>query len=240
MRFLVYVSYDGSKYYGFQRLNKEKSVQAELERALTKINKDKVEIKGSGRTDRGVHAFNQAFHVDMKININEIGLKKALNSLLNDDIYVNKVKVVNNNFHARFDVKEKIYRYCINVGEYSAIENDYLYNYNKKLNVNKMRKACKYLKGMHSFEVFTSGERDSYNSIIYNIRISVKSNRIYITFKGKSFYRYMVRNMVGALIMVGEEKIKPIAIKEMIDANSKLYNYITAPANGLYLVDVIY
>ena len=82
MRYLITISYDGSKYYGFQRLNNERSVQKEIERALTKINKSKVEIKGAGRTDRGVHALDQKCHFDLDINISENGIKQALNSLL--------------------------------------------------------------------------------------------------------------------------------------------------------------
>ena len=159
MKYLIYVSYDGAKFYGFQRLNGHKSVQEELENCLTKINKNKVLVKGAGRTDRGVHAYNQAVSFELNINITCDGLKRALNSLLDDSIYVNRVLEVDKDFHARFSVIEKTYTYVINMGEYAPVENDYLYNYNKNLNVSKMKKAIKYLKGMHDFEVFTSGER---------------------------------------------------------------------------------
>ena len=89
MRYLASVSYDGSDFFGFQRLNNERSVQKEIERALTKINKSIVEIKGAGRTDRGVHALDQKCHFDLDINISENGIKQALNSLLPRDVYIN-------------------------------------------------------------------------------------------------------------------------------------------------------
>lgn len=240
MRYLAKISYDGSKFYGFQKLNNYKTVQEELEKALTKINKSVVLVKGAGRTDRGVHAFNQGISFELNINIDVDHLKEAINSLIDKSIYVNEVLEMHNDFHARFDCLEKTYQYVINMGEYDPIDNNYIYNYGYKLNVNKIKKAAKYLIGPHSYKAFTSGNRDNYNSIIYSIKIQKKKDILLITFKGKSFYRYMIRNMVGALILIGCGKQDPIIIKEMLDTENKKYNYITAPANGLYLVDVKY
>ena len=127
MRFLACIQYDGSNFFGFQRLNCERSVQKELEDVLTKINKSEVILKGAGRTDRGVHARYQMCHFDLSINIDDRGLKKAMNSLLPSDIYVNEVKKVDNDFHARFLVTKKIYSYHINVGQYDAIKDKYIY-----------------------------------------------------------------------------------------------------------------
>lgn len=240
MRFLASIQYDGSNFYGFQRLNKERSVQAEIERALFIINKNKVLVKGAGRTDRGVHARNQMCHFDLDINITTEGLKKAMNALLPRDIYVNYIKKVESNFHARFLVKEKTYEYVINLGDYDAINDKYLYNYGKELDLKKVRKASKILKGKHSYEAFVSGKRDSYNSMIYDIKIKVKKKTLYITFIGTSFYRYMVRNLVGALIMVGENKLSLNLLKEMLDSGERIVNYMTVPSNGLYLENIKY
>lgn len=240
MRYLASLSYDGSKFYGFQRLNNKKTVQSEIERVLTHINKTVVHVKGAGRTDRGVHALDQKIHFDLNIHIDDERLLLAINRRLDKAIRVNWLKQVDDNFHARFDVKKKKYQYIINLGEYDLFIDDYVYNYNKKLNIKKMKKACNYLIGPHSFKVFTSGERDNYNSIIYKIEIVKKGNMLYITFTGASFYRYMVRNLVGSLLLVGENKVEPIAIKEMLDKGENLYNFFTAPANGLYLIEVEY
>ncbi len=240
MRYLVSLSYDGSKFYGFQRLNNHLSVQEEVEKALSKINKSVVVVKGAGRTDRGVHALGQCISFDLNINIDVENLKEALNSLLKPSIYVNYCKEVSNDFHARFDCIEKTYEYIINLGEYDPINNDYLYNYNHKLNIIKMKKASTYLIGPHSYKAFVSGERLNYNSIISSVKFRRQGPYLKITFKGKSFYRYMIRNMVGALILVGEEKEEPSIIKDMLEKNKKTANYMTVPASGLYLVEIKY
>ena len=133
MRYLISVSYDGSKLYGFERQPNKLTVQGELERVLSKIAKKEVLIKGAGRTDRGVHARDQKAHFDLDIDIKPEGLKRAMNSMLDSSIYVNYAKVVNDDFHARFDVSKKIYEYKINLGEYDPIINSFCYNYNRKL-----------------------------------------------------------------------------------------------------------
>lgn len=240
MRYLASISYDGTSFYGFERQPRKRTIQGELEKVLTKINKEKVEIKGAGRTDRFVHAYDQHIHFDLIQNIPVKNILLAMNSYLPSDIRVNKVIKVNDDFHARFNCIQKEYKYYINVGKYDIMKNNYLYNYNKVLNVKEMRKACKYLLGAHSYEAFCSGERENYNSIIDKITISKKNNVLEFTFVGKSFYRYMVRNMMGALMLVGQDKIKPIQVKEMLDEGINKYNYKTVPACGLYLMKVKY
>lgn len=240
MRYLISISYDGSKYYGFQRLEKKKTVQGELEQVLKKINKTVVYVKGAGRTDRGVHAIDQKVHFDLNVNISPDSLVEAMNSMLDPGIYVNSATVVDEKFHARFDAQSKVYQYVINMGKYNPIMNDYIYNYNRLLDIKAMKRASKYLIGMHSYEAFTSGMRSSYNSIIYRITFKRRKNMLYIRFSGKSFYRYMVRNLVGALILVGRGKITPEQLKEMQEKKKNIYNYMTVPASGLYLEKVEY
>lgn len=240
MKYLITVSYDGSKYYGFQRLNDLPSIQKELEDALSVINKDKVEVKGSGRTDRGVHAIGQKCHFELKYDIPCERLINAINSLLSNYVRVIDCIKVDDNFHARFSVKKKIYKYIINMGKYDVIKEDYLYNYCKRLDIKSMKRASKYLIGKHSYKVFVSGDRDNYNSEIYKIILKKEKDILTITFEGKSFYRYMVRNMVGALLLVGCGKISIEEFKNMIDSDENKYTYITAPSNGLYLESVEY
>lgn len=240
MRYKASVSYNGSKFYGFQRLKNHPSVQEELEKALTKINKSVVEVKGAGRTDRGVHAYNQMIHFDLNINIDCEHLTKAINSLVNKYIKVNYCEEVSSDFHARFDTKYKVYQYVINLGEYDPIDEDFIYNYNHNLNIKKMKKASKNLLGFHSYKAFTAGYRDSYNSVIYDIKFKKKKDILVITFIGKSFYRYMVRNLVGALIQVGEEKTEAQDITNMLNKETNSTHYVTVPACGLYLVDIKY
>ena len=239
MRYLVTLSYDGSNYNGFQRLKDLPSIQSELESALSIINKNSVIVKGSGRTDKGVHALGQVVHFDLDYDIPSSRLINAMNSLLPNDIRVLKCNKVNNDIHARFSVKRKIYKYIINLGEYDLFKDKYLYNYCKKLDISKIRKACHYLLGKHSYKAFVSGYRENYNSEIYNVKINKKRDILAITFVGKSFYRYMIRNLVGALIYVGENKITIDEFKNMIDGDNN-YSYLTVPSNGLYLESVDY
>ena len=239
MKFLIEIAYDGSKFYGFQKLNDYNTVQKCLEEALSKINKSSVTIKGAGRTDRGVHANGQCVSFKLDINISSNGLQRALNSLIEPYIYVKSVKIVDTDFHARFNVKEKIYVYKINLGEYNPIMSDYIFQCKYKLDVEKMIETSKYLLGVHNFRNFVSGYRNNYECIIYSIDFKKESNVLNIVFKGKSFYRYMVRNMVGALIDVGRGKIDSLYVKEMLD-NCEQKQAFTAPACGLYLENIKY
>ena len=239
MKYLIKIKYDGSKFYGFQRLNEESSVQKLLEEALLKINKKEVLVKGAGRTDRGVHALGQGVSFDLDIDITEEGLRKAINSLVEPYVYVTECMVMDDDFHARFDTDKKIYRYKINLGEYDPLLYDYTFEPNYKLDIDKMKEVAELFKGVHDFRNFVSGERDNYDCIIYNIDFVQEEDILNIIFEGKSFYRYMVRNLVGAMIEVGRGKEPLERVKKMLDLeeNGTLF---TAPSNGLYLENVIY
>ncbi len=246
MRYLLTVSYDGSKYKGYQKQVSEKTVQGEIEKVLTKINSDsEVNISASGRTDAGVHALGQKIHFDLDKDIEELKLKQSLNSMLPGDIYVKKVEVVKDDFHARFNVKAKEYIYQINMGEYNPIEKDYVYQYNKKLDVPEIERALKYLEGTHNFKSFTKAneETEDYTRTIVQaklIRDLRNINKITISLLGTGFLRYMVRNIVGLLIEIGEGKRKSEDIFDIIAAEDRNVAGITAPPNGLYLKDVFY
>lgn len=240
MKYLISISYDGTNFYGFERQKNKRTIQGEIEKVLTIINKDKVEIKGAGRTDRGVHAYDQKAHFELKQNVPIERLLRAINSRLPSDIRINSIETVSDEFHARFDCIRKIYKYYINTNEYDIMKNNYLYNYNKRLNISNMIKASNYLLGAHDYEVFVSGERENYNSIIESIDIVDNKGVLEFTFTGKSFYRYMVRNLMGALLLVGEDKIKPEQVKEMLDKKQNIYHFKTVPACGLYLMKVEY
>ena len=239
MYYLMEIQYDGSKFFGFQRLNEERSVQKVLEDALTKVNKKKVLIKGAGRTDRGVHANGQCVSFKLDIDITEYGLKSAINSIVKPYIYVKSVKVVDENFHARFNVSKKRYIYKINLGEYNAIMADYIYNPEYPLDIEKMKEVAKLFLGVHDFHNFVSGEREDSECIIYDIRFEEYDNVLNIIFEGKSFYRYMVRNLVGAMIDVARGKDTIDVVKNRLESKDDINGY-TAPAGGLYLDKIEY
>ena len=246
MRYLITFSYDGTLFSGYQKQPKERTVQSELEKALKEINGGKkVDVHASGRTDAGVHALNQKAHFDLETKITTEKLVKGLNSLLPKDIHIKSAIVVNEDFHARFSAIGKEYIYVINMGEYNPIERNYVYQYNKKLDVVEMERAMKYLEGEHNFKSFTKTdeEKEDYVRIISQtnlIRDSKDLNKITLTFVGTGFLRYMVRNMVGKLISVGEGKIKSEEIINILKKEDRKVAGKTANAEGLYLKNVFY
>lgn len=246
MRYFMTFAYDGSKYKGYQKQPKQKTVQGEIEKALKQINGgEKVDIHASGRTDAGVHAYNQKAHFDMESNISPEKLKDGINSLIPDDIYVRNIEIVDDEFHARYNVKAKEYIYKINMDEYDPIERNYVYQYNKRLDIVEIERALKYLEGTHDFKSFTKAddEKEDYTRTIIqtNLIRDVKNvNKITISFLGTGFLRYQVRNMIGTLIEIGEGKRKSEEIIDILNQKDRTKAGKTAAPEGLYLKDVLY
>ena len=243
MKYLIKFSYDGSNYAGFQSQKGLETIQEKIEAALKKINNgEKTNLVATGRTDKGVHALAQYAHVVINVNITEKKLKRALNSNLPDDIHVIETKAVDENFHARYDVKEKIYKYKMNLGEYNPLERNYVFQYNHELDIEKMKQGLKYFEGEHDFRAFVTDNKEKENCIrtITETNIKLEGKILSITFKGTGFLRYQVRNMVGILIRVGEGKLDPKEIPRILESKDRTKAGKTAPAEGLYLVDVIY
>lgn len=240
MRYLASIAYDGSKFYGFQRLKNHETVQKRVEEALKIIAKKDIEIKGAGRTDKGVHAYDQKITFDLELNIPIDNLKRSLNSILSPYIYITNIEIVADDFHPRFNVLKKEYIYKINLGSYNPLEYDYLYEPNYQLDINKMMECAKLFIGIHNFRNFTSGQRDNYECIIYDIEFKNKEDILEIKFIGKSFYRYMVRNLVGAMLDVATSKVALVEVKTALDNPLTKKQFKTAPPNGLYLAKIIY
>ena len=245
-RYFMIFSYDGTNFSGYQKQVKERTVQGELEKALKEINNNKkVEVHASGRTDAGVHALNQKAHFDLNIEISCEKLKKGLNSLLPNDIHVKKIEETTENFHARFNAKGKEYIYLINMGEYNPIERNYVYQYNKKLDTVEMERAMKYLEGTHDFQAFTKTDAEiedyvrtlSQTNLIRDLK---DVNKLTLVFVGTGFLRYMVRNIVGTLIEIGEGKRKSEEIITILKSKDRKNAGKTANSEGLYLKNVFY
>lgn len=243
MRFLIKFSYDGANYSGFQTQKGLETIQEKVELALEKINdQKKTPITATGRTDKGVHALCQYAHADIDVNITEKKLKRAMNSNLPDDIHVIDTKIVSDTFHARYDVKGKTYVYKINVGEYNPIDRNHIFQYNHELNIEHMKEGIKYFLGEQDFRAFVTDNKEKNNCVrtITKAEIKQDSNIVSITFKGDGFLRYQVRNMVGLLIRIGEDKIAPEEVKNILESKDRTKSGKTAPACGLYLVNVEY
>ena len=234
------VSYDGSGFYGFQRLNDYRTVQKVLEEALGVINKGDVLVKGASRTDKGVHAYGQIIHFDIDYDIPADRLMYAVNRILDNDIRVLDCKKVGNDFHARFNVKRKKYVYKINLGDFDCLKSRYFLQVYEKLDIDKMRECAKVFLGCHDFRNFVAGERDNYLMCVEDIKFNMNNDILEIEFLGKSFYRYMVRNMVGAMLEVGMYKKEICDVSKMLDDYMVKKQMMTAPACGLYLMDIEY
>ena len=243
MRFLIKFAYDGTAYNGFQTQPDLDTIQERMENALKIINNGKkTNLVATGRTDKGVHALCQYAHADIDVDINEYKLKRAMNSNLPNDIHVIETKIVSEDFHARYNVKSKEYKYYINLGEYNPLERNYVFQYNYILNKEAMEEAIKVFLGTHDFRAFVTESKEKENCVrtICSVNVEQEDNKLIITFRGDGFLRYQVRNMVGLLIRVGENKISTKDVEKILLSKDRTTTGKTAPAEGLYLTDVTY
>ena len=259
------IEYDGTNYAGWQIQNsrqasvfnrQRKTIQEVIEKTLQKILQGKIRLIASGRTDAGVHAQAQVanFKTNSKILLGK--LQKALNALLPEDIAITKDVEVSPDFHARFAVKSKIYRYTIlNRRWRSALLKDKVYFYPYPLNINLMRKASRCLLGRHDFKSFCASGSDTKNTVRTIKRLTVRKlpcqlsavscqpkdfSLIVIDIEANGFLYNMVRNIVGTLIEVGRGKFQKGTVKKILLAKNRKLAGPTAPAKGLLLVRVKY
>ena len=235
MRYLINLSYDGSKFYGYQIQKNKDTVEGEIERVLSKILNTKINTIASSRTDRGVHSKNQYCHFDYdkKLDVNK--LCHSINSLINKSIYVKKIVKVNDDFHARYSVYKKEYIYKINIGEYNPIEKDYVFQYNKSIDKKLLQEFCDIMSGKHNFRSFTSDkDRTDYER---DIKISYKINNkiLYLKFESSGFLRYMIRNIVGLLIEINDGKKSINDIDKIFKTHDRCSLGRVANSEGLYL-----
>ncbi len=235
-RYLIDFSYSGANFSGYQKQPGKRTVQDEIEKVLSSINNNSVKLTSSGRTDALVNAIHQKAHFDLDKEIGAYKLNGALNSYLPDDIYVNSVTKVDNLFHARYMVKSKTYEYLINTGDYNPLLRTHVYQYCKPLNIRKMKKAVKYFIGKHDFTTFVSAEDKKEDKVreIYDASVDEKEGIIKIIFKGSGFLKYQVRNMVGTLIKIGEEKVLPDIILSLLEKKIESVLFYVHPLKVLH------
>ena len=242
MRYFIKFSYDGSCFYGFQRQIGLKTVQGVIEDALLSLNGSMVNLCASGRTDKGVHALCQCAHFDLDIDVKEYNLKKYLNNCFEGEIHVFSLEKVSDEFHARYDVKSKIYSYYRNMGEFSPVSCNYVYQLCEELDVSLMKSASLCLLGKHDFRSFCTDEKNKDNCVrtIYSIDFDVSHGVLKITFCGDGFLRKMIRNIVAILIDIGLGKRNASFLKEVLNNKSRTGNLKCVSGCGLYLEKVIY
>ncbi len=251
---LLTIEYKGTNFAGWQVQPGKRTVQGEIEKALQNIFGQKIQIFGSGRTDSGVHAIGQTAHFDgassvfnkfiVNGKLNKEKLILAINANLPVDVKVLKLKKVAGNFHARFNVKEKIYLYKLqtNTNISSPLLAGLVGTCKKSLDIQKMREGAKFLIGEHDFTSFSSTktEVEDFVRTINYIKIRKESDIVTFEISGNGFLYNMVRIIVGTLVDVGTGKIEPEKIKTILESKSRSCAGKTAPAEGLYLKKVKY
>ena len=244
-RYQILIEYVGTDFIGWQAQKKGNSIQALIQRKLTKILKERISIVGSGRTDSGVHAIEQSAHFDSKKEIKnyKVFLKSANYFLNKKLISILNIKKMGQSFHARYSAKMRSYVYVIyNRESPTSLNKNRGWHLKKKLNLNLMKKGVKKLIGTHDYSTFRSSSCGSKSPIrtIKNFTISKYKNTIKIRVKSRSFLQQQVRSMIGCLKHLGEEKWSLKYFEKVMKLKKRSLCAPPAPACGLFLEKVAY
>lgn len=238
------IQYDGGRYKGWQRLgNGENTIQGKIENVLTEMVGKEVEIIGCSRTDAGVHALAQIANFKISETLTESEIKNYLYKYLPQDISVNEVLSVPENFHARYNAKDKIYLYKIWNKEYTnPFMRKYSMHVERKLDITRMKKAAQYFLGEHDFTAFSNAKSKKNSMVreIYSIDIEENGGFIQIRVRGNGFLYNMVRRIVGSLIEVGLGRVEGDNIPNILNSKERNQAGYTADACGLYLEQIEY
>ena len=244
-RYQILIEYVGTNFRGWQVQKKGKTIQGLVQEKISKLLREKITLLGSGRTDTGVHAIEQSAHFDCKNQIKEFNrFLKSINHFLNEyGVAVLKIKKRNNNFHARFSARIRIYKYIIiNRLSGPVLEKDRGWHIMKELDLATMKKGAKKLVGTKDFSTFRASSCRAKSSIktMKLVRIKSNKNKIEIEFRSQSFLQQQVRSMVGCLKYLGEKKWSLKKFEEVMKSKKRVLCAPPAPPHGLYLSRIIY
>ncbi|MBN1688774.1 MAG: tRNA pseudouridine(38-40) synthase TruA [Candidatus Omnitrophica bacterium] len=248
------LEYDGSSFYGFQRQPHFPTVQETLEQALSKLFNSRMKIKAaSGRTDAGVHAENQIVNFYTRSLLAAEKIQRGLNHYLPASVVVKKTEAVPLSFHARYDVRSKVYEYRIwNSIHRSPLSANQTWHIPVALDLKAMRSAAGYFVGTHDFRSFCvktsltfkkgSGDICQRGTVrtVRSVEITKREEMIRIRVEANGFLHHMVRNIVGTLVEVGQGKIGPKDVRGILLAKDRTRAGRNAPACGLRLLNVSY
>lgn len=241
MRYFIEFSYNGKNYFGYQIQPKDISVQEELEKALSTILREPIKTTGAGRTDTGVHAKKIFAHFDTTQDLSQ-QLVHQLNSFLPNDIAVYKIFRVNDDFHARFDATFRTYEYYISLEKNPFTQDSAWQHWRRPLDINKMNEACRILFDYEDFTSFAKLHTDNKTNLcsIYKAEWVQNGSELKFTVSANRFLRNMVRAIVGTMVDIGAGKIQPEDLRNIIENKNRNSAGTSAPAHGLFLVDVGY
>jgi len=237
------IEYDGTNYHGWQVQKNDPTVQKEIETALCTMTGKKLNLRGSGRTDAGVHALGQVANFTCDTTLSPDNFLYGLNSLTPGDITIRDCCFVHAGFHARFSAKSKTYRYRIlNRKTPSAVGRHYEWFIPQNLDVGAMKEASQYITGTHDFKAFegTGSPRAHTVRSVMEADVECRDERIVFRITADGFLRYMVRNLTGTLVNVGRSRMTPLDVKTILDSKDRSLAGPTSPPHGLFLTHVEY
>ena len=242
-RVLLVVAYDGTRYCGWQVQKNGNTIEAELNRALSDLFGETIEVIGASRTDSGVHALGNVAVFDTETRMPAEKIAYALNGRLPEDIRIQKSMQVADDFHPRKCACIKRYEYRILNREFELPSyrlNSHFYRH--PLDVKKMQVACPYFLGEHDFKSFCSIHTQAETTVrtLYSLEVLKEGDLIRIRISGNGFLYNMVRIIAGTLIQVGGGILEPEKVKEVLEACDRQAAGPTAPARGLTLVGMCY
>ena len=243
MRYFAELSYKGTAYCGWQRQPNAPSVQQTIEEALSTILRENVEVVGAGRTDTGVHAAFYTLHFDTSEQIaHPDAFVYHLNALLPEDIAFRRIYPIADEVHARFDAKEREYRYYIHTHK-DPFTRATSWQLTTPLNLEAMNEAAKVLLTTEDFTTFAKLGSNNTSNICHIYRaewVEIECGMLVFIFRANRFLRNMVRAVVGTLVDVGRGKITPEQFGEIVASRDLSRSSSSAPASGLFLTDVKY
>ena len=242
MRYFVTLSYDGTPFHGWQVQPNGTSVQGELQRGLSLLLRETIQVTGAGRTDAGVHARMMVAHFDTEQDIDCTQLAYKLNKLLPQTIAVQGVKPVNADLHARFSATSRTYYYYIHT-EKSPFERHYSCELHYPLDFAKMNEAARLLMDYEDFCAFCKSHADVKTTLCHVTRAEwhqTSPSTWYFEITANRFLRNMVRAVVGTLIEVGRGRMTLNDFRKVIEGKRRTEAGESMPANALFLVDITY
>lgn len=245
MNYIIWLSYDGTRYDGWQKQgNTDRTIQGKLEHILERMDGEPVEVRGSGRTDAGVHARGQVADFSLRNPMTAQEVMAYLNRYLPEDISVWRIEPAPARFHSRLSAVRKTYRYQIETGpKKDVFQRGYYYGLGRELDVDAMERAASYLTGTHDFKSFCGNKKMKKSTVrtLESIRFErVHGSGLHLSFTGSGFLQQMVRILAGTLIEVGQGKRKPEEMALILDAKDRQAAGYTAPPEGLFLETVEY
>jgi tRNA pseudouridine38-40 synthase len=242
MRYLIECSYRGSKFHGWQIQPNATTVQECIEKGLSMVLKEKIEITGSSRTDTGVHAAQQFAHFDFgKVIENPDRILNSLNGILSKDIAIHQIKLVSNEFHSRFDAIHRRYIYRIQQKK-TPFDYETSYFFKSELNIDLMNKAGVLMKRYIDFQCFSKVKTDvqTFNCKIDFAYWEQQEQTLLFHIKADRFLRGMVRAIVGTMIEIGAERLSLPDFEQIIVSKNRNFAGRAVPPEGLTLVEVGY